>query len=157
MNVRFDVPHEGKAKMVGKLFEHGGSHYFLHEIKAESQGHRNLNSPGGLDVALIDKLLRLRPVVGEVTIIHRQKSGTWTTDPDTVRTCGLHVQSGGRDRYFLEWAFWKPTPVAITVNPHVTTTVLLDDPPPTTSKPREATPPAPTEPTAPFTQKGFAI
>ncbi len=109
MKVVLSVYHDGKPKMVGKLFEYGAGHVFLHQ-ESGSQYHRNLDSPGGLDVVLVQYLEQLEPRQGPIVIHHWDpgRNELLEATPATVTRDGIRQTYDRRDRYYLPYAFWRP-------------------------------------------------
>lgn len=107
MRYRIDVKHRGQDKMVGKLFERNGHHYFLHEEKAPTQQHYNTHAPGGIDVDVIWQLEQWEPVIGPCLVVHQNNQRTLALYADAFAKLGSRQHWDGRDRYFVDVDFWK--------------------------------------------------
>ena len=106
MMVVVKMRHKGEAKMVGKIFKHGGVNIFLHE-ESGNQSHRNLDSPGGIDQEVIE-YLRMMNVV-EVHHYSRERGELYITDLDDLHDFGVNQLSDGRRRVYLPTHLWAKT------------------------------------------------
>lgn len=100
------VKHRGTEKMVGKLFERDGQHYFLHEEKAPTQQHYTTNAPGGIDVDVIWQLGEWSPVTGRCLVIHQNNRRTLALHYDRFPVLEKPRNWDGRLRYFVDVGFW---------------------------------------------------
>lgn len=113
MRIMLAVRHEGTPKLVGKVFDIdvGGGHpwrIFLHRETHASQAHRNLNSPGGVDLCVLDCLNDM-----DVAEVHHQRPSHHDTLVAPLAYFDEHAvpqRSGGRTRRFLAYPFWESYP-----------------------------------------------
>jgi hypothetical protein len=111
MQIVLAVLHYGDPKMVGKVFGLGGGYrkpplIFLHqETGGGSQAHTNLDSPGGVDVCVLDYLT----TVGVVSVhFRRAKQRETLVAPLSIFDQYAPVQrSDGRERRYLPFPFWE--------------------------------------------------
>jgi hypothetical protein len=113
MKVVIEVVHHHQAKMVGKVFPVGSrgepTLIFFHSETHPSQAHRNLNSPGGVDVCVLDYLA----TIGVEWVHHHRPSDSatlvaplWAFDHYAIPQ-----RSGGRERRYLAYDYWDIFPV----------------------------------------------
>ena len=107
MEYVIEVMHKGEWKMVGKLFEQGGQHYFLHQEHAPTQQHYSTHAPGGIDVDVIWQLRQWEPVIGRCLVIHRNSRGSRALYADQFESLGSRQNWDSRDRYFVDVGFWQ--------------------------------------------------
>ncbi len=124
MHVVLQVRHKGKTKMVGKVFPVGKELIFMHEA-AGNQWHINLNSPGGIDVAVIEWLL-----ANKVDAVHhydRDRNTLYVANTEDIDHYGVPQLSDGRYRLYLSAAGWAKYPGKPSYKvPWVTTLATVD-------------------------------
>lgn len=113
MKAWLHVEHKGEWKPVGRFQEWKGVHVFEHEEHKRSQEHFGSNSPGGIDVVVLDYLQELQANgLGAIVIVHRYKDDPvkdhcWTASLDSYVKLSMLLEMDGRVRRFLDWALWR--------------------------------------------------
>ncbi len=107
MRLTLKYVHNGEAKMVGKIFETSniGNEIFYHK-STESQWHRDLDSPGGIDSDVLDWL-----IAAGIRMIHHhvptgKHAGLYITYTLALKYNGIKQVSDGRERVYLPAKFW---------------------------------------------------
>ena len=106
MRVRVNIlKADGTEWMVGKVIPTvEGTDIFYQEDKG-THTHVQLNSPGGIDVAVLDWLDGLG--VTEVHHYNKRTRKLYMTTTETIRQNGIKSTQAGLTRYFLPYPFWK--------------------------------------------------
>jgi hypothetical protein len=97
------VVHRGEAKHVGKVFPARGHDIFLHE-SVSNQHHRNLDSPGGVDVCVVEYLGAIG--VPEVHHYERDTKTLFVARLQLLEQNAIFQGSDGRFRLYLPTPFW---------------------------------------------------
>ena len=103
MNTVLQVWHNRAFKMVGKVLTHHGVRTFYHE-ESGTQRHYAFNSPGGIDLVVLDWLEQ-----HGVGVVHHSRRGQLlTATVALIREYGAFQESDDRMRMYLSHDLWQP-------------------------------------------------
>lgn len=107
--VRVNVRHEGRPKMVGKVFTLGGGRPIFYHEESGTQQHVRFDSPGGIDRCVLDYCRDVG--VQEVHHARPGKTGeavVLIAPLAAFLACPQRARYDGRDRVYLPRNQWQP-------------------------------------------------